>query len=430
MDLLPFLISFYLGYLFIDQFLRNQREWTDLDVFLVPGIGLGLSSQIVFFCLLFFHHNSPIAVLIIHLILISFLFKKRLGHASKHSLTLVWSRFLLFAMPFLIYIVLTALIRPYGEWDAWSYWNFRANFIMHSGGRWEEIFHYNLQGFHPLLLPLIIVWGWSISGQETTLIPMLVSIVFTISTAGLLMGALRSYMSARLAILAGIFLCSIPYFLYHGTSQYADILTAYFLLASGVLGIKLFEKVSWSNSILCGICLGLLAFSKDNGIVAAVLLFLTLGVALLKEEKNKLNFNYTAIGFFIIGISVVIVKYLSSFNKINHAYDIVFSQIFQIQRWSIIINYLYATFFIPYWGGFWIVVLLAFGLGWRKLKQAEAGFIFHFIWIYFSLYLIIFCISVLQLDWLLSVSLDRFLYLLMPLLIFNVFYAFKPSRNS
>ena len=75
--------------------------------------------------------------------------------------------------------------------------------------------------------------------------------------------------------LEGIFLASIPIYIVQGTSQYADIVAAYFILLSSVLALGLLKSPSVNSAGLTGLCLGLTASVKDNSIVAAcVLLFL------------------------------------------------------------------------------------------------------------------------------------------------------------
>ena len=71
--LLPFVLSFIIGFLFIH--LLNPQKPLDLPrhVFLAGGLGLGVSSYIVFYTLLFLDQLSKPAMIGAHLILICIL---------------------------------------------------------------------------------------------------------------------------------------------------------------------------------------------------------------------------------------------------------------------------------------------------------------------------------------------------------------------
>src|SRR3569833_1130223 len=122
-----------------------------MDVFLIPGIGMGASFLLVFYSLLIFNRIYPQAIMVLHLlvILVLFFYNRALGETllsfkkKEEAIVIV----LLLAVAFLSAMLATS--RPYGEWDAWSYWNNHANYLFRAGAHWPRIFEYNMQGQHP-----------------------------------------------------------------------------------------------------------------------------------------------------------------------------------------------------------------------------------------------------------------------------------------
>ena len=144
-------------------------------------------------------------------------------------------------------------------------------------------------------------------GQKLIVPPLALGVIFTIATVGLLITSLKKYVPFVWAILAGILLASIPFYILHGTSQYADIEAAFFILMSSVLAIDLFKSPSVKTAVMTGLSLGITASVKDNSIVAAIVLMILI-VLRLRQLGLMVFVRPLCWGFVAIAVSVVLMR--------------------------------------------------------------------------------------------------------------------------
>ena len=201
---LPFIISFLTGFALIGLLDRQERSVDPLmHLFLSPGLGLGLCSFLNFLTIIL-QDRFVSAFAIGSCVLTTLALVTLWGLEWKSVLKPLFAieRFAakdLWLIPVLLLIAWPAWIDtnlyPMGGWDAWSSWNLKAKFIFLGGERWKDMFSpvlWRSSPHYPLLLPLMNVWGWSFTGLTDPRIPMLTSMVFTISTGGLLYAAIRA----------------------------------------------------------------------------------------------------------------------------------------------------------------------------------------------------------------------------------------------
>jgi len=415
--------------------LRIMRPLRAMDIFLIPGLGLGVSAQIVFYSLLFFNRISPPAIIGIHLtgLLCLWIYNQ---YFLKKGPPTVWGPGQLGAVVVLLAVAglaaaLLAFHRPYGDWDGWAYWNFHANFIFRAGSHWQRVFASSMQGRHPWMLPCMVLWGWSFDGRESTLVPIVISIIFTVSCMGFLVCALKEYVPFYCAVFAGVFLFSIPIYILVGTSQYAEILMAYFILTASVLILDLLRHPSRNAAFLAGLFLGFAASSKDNGIMAAALLSILVMSCLARTTGSRKLIRPLAWGVTTIMVSVLIMKSFDALNVGNYAYDIFWPGLWNPQRWSLIGDCVWNGLFDKPWGMLWPIacaVIWVFQRNWREKEGITL--VIKFLIFYFFLYLFIYAASILELKWLLDVSYYRLLYTLVPTLIFVMFYILGSREDE
>src|SRR5262249_32135630 len=149
---------------------------------------------------------------------------------------------------------------PYGDWDAWALWNFRANFLYRAGEHWQDILHFNLHGQQPWFLPLLVASGWALTGHENVFVPQAAALLGFIGIAGLMVYGLSERIGRAKDLLAGVYLCSVSFFLQHSASQYADLWVAYYVLAAVIC-------MERGRMFLAGLFFGLLCMSKNEGMV-------------------------------------------------------------------------------------------------------------------------------------------------------------------
>ena len=162
-------------------------------------------------------------------------------------------------------------IAPHGIEDAVSIWNLRARFFFRGGDHWTDGFRpVNWHGDYPLLLPCEVARCWTWAGGESTLVPALLGLSFSLATAAALAGGLGLIRGASAGLIAGATLLAHGYYLETSASQLADVPLAFYVLASVVL-LALGDRQEPSEGrilySLGGLCLGLAAWTKNEGLV-------------------------------------------------------------------------------------------------------------------------------------------------------------------
>ena len=176
----------------------------------------------------------------------------------------------------LVSFTIAFLKEPHGRWDAWLIWNMHARFLFRGGDHWREAFASGLDWSHwdyPLLLPLSIARGWTYTGGEGIHLPAVMGFLFTFLLLGLLLTSLSLLRGRIQGFLGAMVLMGTPFFIYMGTSQFADIPLAFFILTTLVM---LFYQAGAPENrpgavILAGLAAGLCAWTKNEGLLFFVI---------------------------------------------------------------------------------------------------------------------------------------------------------------
>ena len=183
----------------------------------------------------------------------------------------------------LVVFLAESAVRPHGEWDAWMTWNMHARAIFRGADRWREVLTGLADWSHPdypLLVPATIARVWTYTGRETQLGPIVVGLVFTFATAGLLYGSVSVVCSRSQGLLAAALLLSTKFFVLHGTSQYADIPLGFYFLATLAL-LALAERSLTGRArllALAGLMAAMAGWTKNEGLLFGVVVLGSLAV--------------------------------------------------------------------------------------------------------------------------------------------------------
>lgn len=271
-SLTAYFISSLIGFLSLKKFTSKDPLDPFLTLGLASGIGLAFTTMFLFIFLCIFKSLPQIPLVAAHILALAFfLFKKpsnfRIKAAWPKKESLLWV-FLLFLTVCLFFA--KALKSPYGSgMDVWEIWKLKAQLIYKNPSYWQNIFSRSLASSHPdypLYYPLSICWGWILAGKENMAASLEVSLIFTLSTLSVLAGSLRDK-GLKIAAIAGCLLLSTPHFMGMGSSQYADILIAYFCLSALVLFQLSLSKNDTRLACLSGFFAGSATFVKNEGLL-------------------------------------------------------------------------------------------------------------------------------------------------------------------
>ena len=446
---LPFFISFLIGCLVNRAILRKTKDVNFLlFLFLAVGVGLGFSSLLTFLSFLicdgfnpFFIFYANLSFLLI-LLVIDFIRKDSRAFFTKTNWFNISHFFYgAFFLIVLILVYIGAKNHPFGEWDGWAIWNMKAKFLTLSGDSWKDVFlrlHWHTQPDYPLLLPLINIWGWLLSGNDFYRSPILTSVIFTVSCGGLLFSGLTRYIDKTIALLASCLLLFLPFYVFIGTAQYADIVLAYYLLASLISLMIMIREKDNGFAVLFGLFLGFISFTKNEGIAISILL-IAISILYLFSENRKSRFsNLKIIAFIFLGLvvtmtpAIIFKLFLAPPNRdIAITNGTISSPFFNLEG-----CYLIATAFMyevlhKRWCYIWLLIIFAILLDIRKYFYKERKILVFFFLSYFVIVFFVYLTTVnFSLTWRLSRTLPRILLYLLPSVLFLVFYVFGYKENA
>ena len=264
----PLLAAALLGFLFLFHSFQKSRFPFKLlfCIALSPAAGLSLCSLILFFAYLVsgaqgkllssFFYTALTVFLILRILTTPSPPAKELPGLSLRKKLLKMPRlpfllslaasgvFLFTFFHFMQLFIRASCLGAYGGWDARFFWNVKASFYFREPALWKNMFSPLLSWTHPdypLMLPGSIAWGWNWQGKETLLWPAVVSLVFMLSLAFLIVWYLAAFTRAWSAWLGAAFFFIITLYAYWAVSQYADVPLAFFMTAAGVLLVMAFH---------------------------------------------------------------------------------------------------------------------------------------------------------------------------------------------
>lgn len=274
------------GYLLVRAALPSLKS-SILEWSLGLGIGLALHS-LAFFCWLLAWGWATPGFLFVSLGLwgvstLLFLIRKRSLKAvpvqSKFSAPPGW---LIAIFTAALGMALTVsmfyfLRNPHGNWDAWDTWNTMARFIFRGGRRWTDIFQPPLPRLldYPLLLPTLATEGWTLLGRSSPWVPGVIGWLYTYGTLGVLVATVSKRRGWTTGLLAGLALLGTPFFLIHGSSQYADTPIGFYLLCALAM-LSLYDSSSEGTAfylLVSGFFLGITAWTKNEGVLFILAIF-------------------------------------------------------------------------------------------------------------------------------------------------------------
>jgi len=446
--LLAYFASSLLGYFFLRSVSTSKSSLSlGLILFLSPGLGLALTAIILFNNFILFDKLNRLFVFIVHgvvaLLLILFFFLTRQKSKSTVPSSPSMNIFDLLSFVVLLFMIIPlwkgAHIYPMGGWDAWQVWNFKAKFLLLGGQDWKnmlEVSQWRSSPHYPLMLPLVIVWGWLWTSSPSIIVPILVSVMYTFLTGGLLFAGLRQLTQSRQAILAALALLSLPFFILIGTSQYCDVLLSYYLLASIICSLVAYQQRDKITAFWAGIFLGILSFTKPEGTLAAFILFI-LNLTFLRQknlsivENKKIRFALI-LGAFLFTLPTILFELV--YSPGNQTFINGLSSSTKPSDWprlQLTLVVFFATFLSQHWNGLWLVMLGGLLLSWKKSFQKNLILIPLFLGIYFAVIIFYYWLNTyFEIAWWLRNTLGRILVTLLPVALLWTFYALGQPENK
>ena len=426
--LLALIIAISIGVLTLRLIVKDRLSH-ELVLFLGSALGLGMVGQIIFYVQLIGHNFNFLLPPFLSLLILGALIY--LNKKAKNKLIILpKNSSLLILLILVIPLWMEALFFSYGGWDAWSCWNLKAKFIYLGHENWKDMFSpilWRSNTGYPLSLPTINVWFWQWTGFSQN-VPMFNAILLTLLTAGVLLLGLQAL---QVPVLPAVIITLSVFTIAFGNtlciSQYSDILFSLYLLCTFVCYL-LFERSKDENIlILSALFIGLLSFTKNEGLAACGILFLLILIQRLKKP-------WTFISIVFLAALPTIIFTLSLAPHSDAFINGLFSpdRPSTLERFLFILASILVEFIHLKWMGLWIVAILAIALGWKKAFQKPLMIIGLFMAAYLTVTIAYYQINTFfgNISWWIDYTLNRIIFALMPTVFLWVGISCFSRKNS
>ncbi len=442
--ILSLVISTFLGFLGVNLLRAQGRIDPFIHVIASIGLGLALSAQIIFYTLFVFGSYNAAAVHLGHGIALIVLVKANL-RTFKNDRTLLlpkwpadrttWLGFLILAL-ILIPLWREAHFFPFGGWDAWACWNLKAKFIFLGGEEWKQMLDVSMwrsNNQYPFLLPLMNVWGWTVTKETSVYVPMMNAILFTFLTALTMFWAAKRNTPKMTSLIPALVLFTLPFVNTLSISQYSDIVLAFFLLGTLTTLTVAREDNNPAMSLLAGLFCGAMCFTKSEGAFAAVIIA-GLAVITLKDRPKSTGillgtFLTAAVLSALPAILFQLfwatpnISFVNGLTSRDHPVT--------FDRLKAIMMFLSLELISPKWNGLWILLTCGLILAGRKAFKNGLGMTAAFLGIYLSGALVFYAVNThYEILWWLGATLNRILYTILPVIVWWVFSALWDAHNK
>jgi hypothetical protein len=146
--------------------------------------------------------------------------------------------------------------------------------------------------------------------KEDILVPILMGFIYTALTLVLLVLSVGLFRGINQGLLAGITLLSYPNLIIFGASQCADVPLGFYYLSAIVLLVLALSSKGGHCWFLVALSSGLAAWTKNEGIVFALSMFLLLLLCNLRIDRKPtlITLAWIAAGFLIPGGALLLFK--------------------------------------------------------------------------------------------------------------------------
>jgi len=439
--LIPYFLSLTIGILALN-ILFSQQNRLSLPLFLALAFLTGMAESI-FICflgfLIFNRFHLPF-IISAHLIEILIF----LAFHIRRPLTKFRSAFKIPPLDPDLLIVLSLVgflswlyssLYPNGGWDAWQVWNFKSKFLLLSGSRWKDLFDpilWRSSPHYPLALPLWNAWTAACAPHLLDLAARLNAILLNILTALVMFSTVRQYSNSRWIILPVLLPFTMPSYMLLATNQYADLFITVFFLASLTALFSYHRTHDVAFLAITGIFLGILSFTKPEGVILAAIIFLTGHMIFQRPSflrRDALLF-WIATGLALVPAAIFFL-FLSPGNQTFFNGLISTEHPSTLSRLTIIFIFLGREILGMHGGGLWGLILLSALLNFKQAFQKKFALFFLPIILYLSVVGTYYWINTrFEILWWLSVSLKRILNSLIPAAVTWIILAICSQKKS
>lgn len=290
-----------------------------------------------------------------------------------------WVLFILISLR-IFYSYFGALMKPIEDVDAFANWSLRAKaFFFDHGLSLDRAHGYFFGGGHtyyPINIPLFETWIFNVLGTWNDLLVKAIFPTFLLALFIIFYCSMRRISGRAFSLFSTYLLTTLPFLIYHSSASYMDFPLSFYFFASFVYLLSFMCTGSRAMFVISAIFAGLCAWTKNEGLILALVSLLCAFGYLAYFDKNdsgkkaKLSAVYAAI-LALIPVSWSVFKMI---HNVPSPKDQVlyFSKMFEYaDRIPVIItSYFQKAFFYGHWNIAWFAfcVVLTISLMKRRVS--------------------------------------------------------------
>ena len=277
-------------------------RWAAVTFALGSGASLGIGATAILYGLFGAAVHVPQVEFVLEIAVLAWLIHStwRKQRAPLAQIPVTWTA--VGGIAIALFLVTSAMsftwdANPQGNWDAWSIWNLRAKFLtgVLPSRAWSPQLAETTHPEYPLLLSSAVARSWAAGSNTDSSAPIAISYAFFLSIAAAAAGGISILRGPMPGLLAGLIVICTPALAAEVPQQYADVpIAASFTCA---LIFAMLDRPLWA-----GVFAGLAAWTKDEGILFAVVLLAALA---LFRRRDVLRY---ALGLVPVGLLIAVFK--------------------------------------------------------------------------------------------------------------------------
>ncbi|MBI5186034.1 MAG: glycosyltransferase family 39 protein [Nitrospinae bacterium] len=284
----------------------------------------------------------------------------------------------------LVFVASHVLYMPTCFDDAFTHWNLRAKIIFYEGKlsmdpESESFLGGSHKKHYPLYIQLLKAYVMTAIGRWSEPAAKLLSSLYGFLLLATVYVHLKGVRSRFVPFLAVYLLASVPFFLVHSASNYADLTISFFLTSSAIYLCKWFDSGKGPHFIASACLLGVANLTKNEGLVLYTPSILLTLFLFLVSRKEKIMENFKKVALYMAAALAVDAVWIAIKWKFGLAFD-------QSDKGTALefhpeaFYHLYQKlFFEGEYDLFWLGLLLTIIAGWKILKEPPLRYNFIFL---------------------------------------------------
>jgi hypothetical protein len=430
------LLILLVGYTLLSAIHPSSRLTIVQLIGLAPAVGSGILGLLLFWTSLIGFAPSRKVLAIIGVMTLAGLLVMKLKNrlARINILATEWEKGdggtaapLVITLAGLVMITLVALSSPLTEWDAFAIWGFKAKVLAHEALRPTPAYFHDLTLSYshldyPLMVPFLTAGAYAAMGTIDDQTGKLVSVFLDVLLVPMVYLGLRWKLRRLPAACLSAILAMLPVMFRYGGVGCADLPLAMFYAGSILYVARWIDRQQWQDLILAILFSAFAAFTKNEGMVMALMNgAVLLGFALWGGRRHAW---IGPVAFFagLLAMDAAWLIWSRSLPRTHEDYGSKLLSSLVVTHWprlkEIIPAMLVQMAELRVWGLLWVMAGVMALLGWRALARPYVLALWILLGLHLMSYALAYSVTPWDLTTLMPMTMDRLLLHAIPAVIF------------